>query len=380
VAADPGVAASAVLDGVADLAAKSLVAADVSSAVVRYRLLDTTRAYALQKLTDSGELEAFVRRHAEHHRDLFERAETEWEAQSSAEWLAEHGPKLDDVRSALNWAFSTSGEPSIGVALTAASLALWMHLSLFDECRRYVERALAALRQMPSGDARSEMRLRSAHAASLMSTKGAVSEVKADWEATLEIAESLDDAEFQLRALRGLCAHRLFVGEYRPALELADRFRALAAARSDLGDRLVGERMLALARHYLGDQSSARSHIERMLASYVTRKRAHLHSFSARPRRSGARSIRTHTVASGLSRSGDPRCTESGPDSTGHGSRGVAVPHIGQRGVSARFVRRRFSSGSTLFGDAPRECCQTFIDHLECSGPMFAGRAAHRAR
>lgn len=274
VAAGAGVAASEVVEGVADLAAKSLVTADVSGAVVRYRLLDTTRAYALQKLTDSGELEAFVRRHAEHHRDLFERAETEWEAQSSAEWLAEYGTKLDDVRSALNWAFSASGEPLIGVALTAASLALWMHLSLFEECRRYVERALAALRQIPSGDARSEMRLRSAHAASLMSTKGAVSEVEAAWEATLEIAESLDDAEFQLRALRGLCAHRLFVGEYRPALELADRFRALAAARSDLGDRLVGERMLALAQHYLGNQSSARSHIERMLASYVTRKSA----------------------------------------------------------------------------------------------------------
>jgi predicted ATPase len=274
VAADTSIAAADVVEGVANLAAKSLVSADVSSAVVRYRLLDTTRAYALQKLSDSSEFDIIIRRHAEHHRDLFERAEAEWEAQPTVQWLMDYGYKIDDVRSALNWAFGDGGDLSIGVALTAASLALWMHLSLLDECRRYVERALAALRQMPSADTRREMQLRSAHAASLMSTKGAGSEVEAAWEAALEIAESLDDAEFQLRALRGLCAHRLFVGEYRPALGLADRFRTLAAAGSDLGDRLVGERMLALAQHYLGDQSSARSHIERMLASYVTRKRA----------------------------------------------------------------------------------------------------------
>jgi len=51
------------------LVAKSLVSADVGGAVAQYRLLDTTRAYALQKLAESGELEAPERRHAEHHRN-----------------------------------------------------------------------------------------------------------------------------------------------------------------------------------------------------------------------------------------------------------------------------------------------------------------------
>src|SRR5262249_12441308 len=64
-----------VVEGLANLVAKSLVSADVGGAVVQYRLLDTTRAYARQKLTESGEFEDYVRLHAEHHRDLFERTE-----------------------------------------------------------------------------------------------------------------------------------------------------------------------------------------------------------------------------------------------------------------------------------------------------------------
>jgi predicted ATPase len=47
---------------------KSLVAADFNDAEARYRLLDTARAYALDKLLASGELAAMARRLAEHYR------------------------------------------------------------------------------------------------------------------------------------------------------------------------------------------------------------------------------------------------------------------------------------------------------------------------
>jgi predicted ATPase len=51
---------------------------------------------------------------------------------------------LDDVRSALNWAFSAAGDVAIGVALTVAAIPLWVHLSLLDECHLCVERAVAS--------------------------------------------------------------------------------------------------------------------------------------------------------------------------------------------------------------------------------------------
>src|SRR5262249_18364306 len=73
VASGAGIAASEVFDCIANLVAKSLISADIGGDIVRYRLLDTTRAYALEKLVASGEYEAFARRHAEYYRDLFER-------------------------------------------------------------------------------------------------------------------------------------------------------------------------------------------------------------------------------------------------------------------------------------------------------------------
>jgi hypothetical protein len=79
VIAGSGILDPEAVESLANLVAKSLVSADVSGAVAQYRLLDTTRAYALQKLAESGELEALERRHVEHPRDLLEQAEAEWE-------------------------------------------------------------------------------------------------------------------------------------------------------------------------------------------------------------------------------------------------------------------------------------------------------------
>jgi len=194
VAASPEAAPSEVVDGVSSLVAKSLVAAEIDSAIARYRLLDTTRAYALEKLGDSGELEAIARHHAEYYRDLFERAEAEWEAQPAAEWLADYGRQIDNLRAALDWAFSPGGDNSIGVALTAAAVPLWMHLSLMEECRGRVERALAAITAGAGRGAPREMQLHAALAASLMFTRGAVSEIGAAGTRALEIAESLGNA------------------------------------------------------------------------------------------------------------------------------------------------------------------------------------------
>jgi len=73
VAASPEVAPAEVVEGLVNLVARSLVAAEVDGHVARYRLLDTTRAYAIEKLGESGERERLVRRHAEYYRDLFER-------------------------------------------------------------------------------------------------------------------------------------------------------------------------------------------------------------------------------------------------------------------------------------------------------------------
>ena len=155
------------INHVANLVAKSLVIADTVGAAAHYRLLETMRFYALEKLTESGELKALARRHAEYYLSVFERAEAEWKALPTTEWLATYGRQIDNLRAALDWAFSPNGDATIGVALTTAAVPLWMHLSLMEECRARVERALAGLEPGPDRDTRREERLLAALGASV---------------------------------------------------------------------------------------------------------------------------------------------------------------------------------------------------------------------
>ena len=109
IAMDAATTGTDVIDRLADLVAKSLVVADVSGTEPRFRLLDTTRAYAIEKLDESGERERIAHRHAEYYRDLFERAEREVPARPPGEWLADYAREIDNLRAALDWAFSPSG-------------------------------------------------------------------------------------------------------------------------------------------------------------------------------------------------------------------------------------------------------------------------------
>ena len=233
-------------------------------------LSETVRAYALEKLAESGEREQIARRHAEYYLGLFERAKAEAETRPMDEWLAEYRPRIDNLRAALDWAFSPSGDASIGVALTAASVPLWVDLSMMAECRRHIERALARLHSVADLDPRQEMHLQAALGVSLNYTTGPVPATEAAWTKTLEIAKSLGDLEYQLRALRGLWAHWMNAGEYRASLAIAYEFSALAATTGDPAALGAADRMAGIILHYLGDQTGARQHLERRLARAVS--------------------------------------------------------------------------------------------------------------
>jgi predicted ATPase len=259
-----------VVEGVANLVAKSLVSADIMGAIVQYRLLDTTRAYAKQKLIESGEFEEYVRRHAQHYRDLYTRAEAEMETRSTAEWLEEYGRTIDDVRSALNWAFSAGGDTSLGVALTVVSIPLWMQLSLIDECRECVDQAIATHISGSKSSEREEMKLLGALSTALPNAGGPLPETDVVWTKALQLAERLNDNDYQLRAMWGLFIYRMYVGDFRKALVLAETFCAVADTKGDAASQLIGDRLTGTALHYLGDHANARRHLERVLSQYVT--------------------------------------------------------------------------------------------------------------
>lgn len=269
VAMDASATSADAIDRLADMVTKSLVVADASGAKPRFRLLDTTRVYAIEKLDASGEHERIARRHAEYYRDLFERAERESSVRPTDEWLADYAGELDNLRAALDRAFLPSGLESIGVALTVAAIPLWSQLTLVDECRSRIEQVFVSATR-DAIDTRSEMKLQAALGASLMYAKGAaIPGVRQACAAALRLAESLGDTEYQLRELWELWAHHTNTGEFTAALAVAQKFHALALKRADSVTLPIANRMVAMSYHYVGDQSNAWRYIELMLRTDV---------------------------------------------------------------------------------------------------------------
>jgi len=279
VAAGVDIPASEVAESVANLVGKSLVSADLGGALVHYRLLETTRAYAREKLIGVAEFDHFAQRHAEYLRDLFEHAEAELETRPTAEWLSVYRPHVDDLRTALDWAFSPSGDVGVGVALAAATAPLWTHLSLLTECRARVEQAIAALGRQVPFDPRRDMRLYLALGHVLLQNRQASARPEANAALTkaLELADITDDGRYRLAALYGLYLARFFTGEYRNALNLAEKFRTVAADTAARSDVPIGNLLIGLTLHVLGDQPGARRHLEPLVgAHFVTARPSHI--------------------------------------------------------------------------------------------------------
>lgn len=265
VATDSEIQDSVVADLLANLVAKSLVSSEIKESAVRYRLLDTTRAYTIIKLAESGESGPISQRHAEYFRGVFETALSEWKKRPNSEWLTSYGREIANMRAALDWAFSSSGDAELGIALTVAAIPLWFQLSATEECRNRVEQALD--RAAPGIDrdahARSVMQLYMALGLSRTFTIGLAPQASAAWKKAFEIADSLGDGEFRLEALWGLWFCHIGEGEYRAALSIAEQYYSYARTAED---RHIGDRLIGVPLHILGDHARARGRIEGMLS------------------------------------------------------------------------------------------------------------------
>lgn len=262
-----GVLASAGFgDHIASLVAKSLVVADLEGVDIRYRLLDTTRAYAREKLAEAGEAERVAQSHARHCLERFRGAQRDTEQLAPADWQIRYAPLLDDLRAALDWAFSAGGDARVAVELVIAGVPLWNRLLLMRECQANIERALATPRS--ARNATLDMALFSALGATVSHANLSSPHMSAAWARALELARRTGDRAHELQSLWGLWVTELNKAHFRAALGLAQDFCAVAAGSSDPNDAFVGDRLVAYTLHFLGDQAGARLHIERMLDGY----------------------------------------------------------------------------------------------------------------
>ena len=115
------------LDLIEALIDKSLIIADLTGREPRYRMLETMRQYALERLAENGE-QRKRDAHAAHFAEVFERAEAEWPTTPTSTWLETYGVDADNLRAALDWAFGSDGNITLALRLVAHSYPLWWDL------------------------------------------------------------------------------------------------------------------------------------------------------------------------------------------------------------------------------------------------------------
>ena len=189
------------LDTIAGLVSKSLLSLESAHGAPRYRLLTTTRAYALQQLANNGECAAAALAHANYFHRLFRLAPGGDDAPRAESRLDVIRRELGNLRAALDWAFSPNGDAQVGIALAAVAVPCLFDLSLVDECRERARAALDAMRNMDETRAREDARVRllAAYAAALAHTSGPTRVVHDAWSELHALGGDADEAGLPAR-------------------------------------------------------------------------------------------------------------------------------------------------------------------------------------
>ncbi len=259
---------ASVVDGIAGLVARCLVTFEGSVTPNRWRLLETIRAYALEKLDESGETDGARRRHAMYYRDLLAPGLSPG-SRLTPDDLGFRVREIDNVRSALDWAFFPDGDTEIGIDLTAAYGPVWLHLSLAAECRERCERALLGLQPGGKLNLRRQAHLNAALGSALLTTMGPVEQTKTVLTRALEAAEKLDDLDVQARVLLSIAGALVFRGEYGEASAVVERLHQVAYRMGDPALAVVADRRLGQTLATTGRLREAQECYERLLRNTV---------------------------------------------------------------------------------------------------------------
>lgn len=156
---------------VAGLVEKSMIATRIDAGQAQYRLSNTTRAYALAKLEEHEEVEMVFGRHAEYLAGHLETQKDTLSALPGAVRVAAYSDQLSSVRAALEWSFGPQGNAETATRLAAASMQMFLELSLLIERQAWAEHARASLGH-PHRGSRQAMELSASIPLALMHTEG----------------------------------------------------------------------------------------------------------------------------------------------------------------------------------------------------------------
>ena len=253
------IAAEDVLTHLCTLVDRSLVIAEASGSETRYRLLETVRQYAAERLDTGGSADVVRRRHAEHFVGEAEAADAQRFGPGRDAAVAPMRADLDNIRAALRW--SDEHDPELFVRLAFGQGWSYFAWGLWREGRDWLERALV----LPAGMRRNGARARGlSDLAYLAGHQADFARARPAFEEAMEIREELGDA--RERALAGQMLAQTYLFEGSPAsVETALRI----AEESEQTLREAGHWLgVCWASATLGGVHSARGDHSRGLAAY----------------------------------------------------------------------------------------------------------------
>jgi predicted ATPase/DNA-binding CsgD family transcriptional regulator len=236
----------------ASLVEKSMVVAESDEHAMRYRLLESTRAYALEKLEAAGEHRACITRHLHYLRNIFCEARLRVDGSGcSRELDALLSMELEDVRMCLD-GVGASAEPEVAAELLAAIENRWIWIDIDREGVERLERVIAL---MPTAQRRLTSRLWTALARTVTNNGARAREASA---IAVDLARQAGDADTLADALTMRADALLRPG----AATLKDGVMVLAEAESLVPDsniwlHLRTRRVRANAMRYLGELDAA---------------------------------------------------------------------------------------------------------------------------
>jgi predicted ATPase/DNA-binding winged helix-turn-helix (wHTH) protein len=246
-----------IFEAVVELAAKSLLEVDTSEEVTRYRMLETTRAYAMDRLTVAqGETSEVFGRLCTR---LCERLSTQpfiWDGRLTLERREHYARMLPNARAALEWGFGPNGDSKLAIDLAVAAPPMWKFLHLPKEAGDTCERALERLNLLGQlGDER-EMALLCSLLWFFIFDK--VDRMEAVIARCSELAETLDSAEFRLLASWHLYGKASLLADGPTVAAHAQAFGEVARQLGDPLAQAVHHRMEAYSAFHTGRPLEAR--------------------------------------------------------------------------------------------------------------------------
>jgi predicted ATPase/DNA-binding CsgD family transcriptional regulator len=260
VGAGDGVQTYAVLDLLAQLVEKSLVLAEEQHGSVRYRLLETIRQYAREKLAEAGENARTRDRHLAYFLRLAEEAEPKLRGAEDRKAVEQLEEEHDNLRAALEWSLTPAQPAEAALRLSGALTWFWWRRGYHDEGCRWLARALAATPDPPAA------RMKALHGAGWLAHHRRDSATARELlRESLGIARELNDPWTVAWALHALGRVAYFDNDAATARALGEESLAMAEAVGD--DWLIAWalHLLGLAAYIAADYPMARAYYMRSL-------------------------------------------------------------------------------------------------------------------